>query len=168
MKPIAISAAVASLLACGGSKPMTGDYADVDPASVLTFDYTTPDFQVAAHRFTETDSFRVAVRAKRGKGFKLCTSDETFAQAIAPFESIKIKRHIERSEYAKLSKNISYHRLRYTTAPPMEGFERVLTPLSNGHLALQHEDAGYELTLTTSAVDKLAQSCRNAESEPSH
>ncbi len=146
---------------------MTGDYAGVDPASVLTFDYSTADFQVDAHRFTENDPFRVTVRTKRNNGLKLCTGDETFAQAIAPFESLKIKRHIERAEYAKLTEDISYHRLRYTTAPPMEGFERVLIPLPNGHLAVPHEDAGYELTLTTSAVEKLAQSCRSAP-DPNH
>jgi hypothetical protein len=41
----------------------------------------------------------------------------------------------------------------------MEAFERVLSPLPNGHLAVPDNDAGYELGLTTQHVEKLGQSC---------
>jgi hypothetical protein len=131
----------------------------IRPETVLTFDYETADSYVSAHRFAVRDPFHVVAQTHLDNGLVHCTGDESFEQLLRDFESLKIRRRLTESELAELGQARAYHRLRLASAPPVEAYEAVLTPLSNGLLAIDLEGQTYELGLSTRAVEQLGHSC---------
>jgi hypothetical protein len=149
------------LMSCDGSKPSIGEYESVLHEEVITVDYETPDFRLTAHRFRANGPFVITVQSKDGS-YRHCTSDESFERNVAPFESLRSMRRIEEQEFARLTRGKPFHRLRIALPLPMEAFERVLSQLPNGHMAVSDGDAGYELSPTTQDVERLSQSCGSA------
>jgi hypothetical protein len=134
------------------------------PETVMTFNYETADFYISAHRFAEQDPFCVVVETRLDGGLAHCSSDENFDRLLRDFESLKVRRRLDQKQLATLTSGRAYHRLRFDSAPPMQAYDAVLTPLSNGFLAIELQGSTYELSLSRRAVDQLGHSCRSTRS----
>jgi hypothetical protein len=167
LRVLCVTIALTCLNGCDRPKPLDpGEFTSIAPDIVLTLEYETPEFRVTAHRFSERDRFRVTVETRRDNEFHSCTSDDVFDHLLAEFESLRIRRRVADDEVVKLKQARSYHRLRYASAPPMEAYEEVLSPLPSGFLLVQSEGFAYELSLTTRVVEQLGQSCRSPHARP--
>jgi hypothetical protein len=157
----ALFASLLSVWGCECAKPMDpGVLFEIDPAIVTTLEYETSELYVTAHRFAERERFHVVVQAKGDNEITQCKRDANLATALLPFESLTIVRRLDDSELTKLGKRRIYHRLRVVSAPPMQAYEEVLTPLANGALSLESDGFAYELSLSTKAVDQLRHVCQ--------